>query len=90
MKIGVAGILLRMVGMAFLFLLTAKYAVNDRGLKIILAAQSAMPAGMMNLAVVKYYMGESRVTSAVIVFTTAAALISMPLWLGFAFRFAGV
>lgn len=89
-KIGVAGILLRMVGMAFLFLLTAKYAVNDRGLKIILAAQSAMPAGMMNLAVVKYYMGESRVTSAVIVFTTAAALISMPLWLGFAFRFAGV
>ncbi|QAR34067.1 hypothetical protein EP073_11835 [Geovibrio thiophilus] len=90
MKIGFAGILLRMVVMAFVFLLAARYAVDDRGLKIIFAAQSAMPAGMMNLAVVKYFMGESRVTSAVIVFTTAAALVSMPVWLEFAFRFAGV
>ncbi|MGE4496547.1 MAG: AEC family transporter [Deferribacterales bacterium] len=89
-RIGAAGILLRMVGMAFIFLLAAKYAVNDRGLRIILAAQSAMPAGMMNLAMVKYYMGETRVTSAVIVFTIAASLVSMPFWLEFAFRFVGV
>lgn len=90
LKIGFSAVLLRMFIMGFVFLLAARYMTDSRGLKIILAAQSAMPAGMMNLAVVRYFMGESRVTSAVIVFTTATALVTIPVWLKFAFRLAGV
>jgi predicted permease len=83
-------IFLRQFLLSLLFLLAAKYLVDDGVLKIILTVQSAMPAGMMNLAMVRFFMGESRVAAVVVFYTTISGIVTIPLWLHFAFRFAGL
>ena len=89
LKIGFFSIFLRFFVMSIIFLLTAKL-IDNRSIKIILAVQSSMPAGMLNLAVIRFFMGESKVTSSVIVFTTVVSLLLMPFWLDFAFKFVNI
>jgi len=85
-KIPLAAILLRLVLLPMLFLLIAKYlpGATDE-LRAVIVVQSAMPCGMMPIVVSRYYGGSSRTAVPLVLATTFASLVTIPLWLTFGF-----
>lgn len=66
------------------FLLLARYlpGISD-DLRRVITIQAAMPAGIFPLVVNRYYNGDSRTAVQVVLGTTVAGLITIPLWLSF-------
>jgi predicted permease len=50
-------------------------------LKKVFVIQSAMPAGMLSIAIVRYFSCDTKISMAVIVPTTLVGLITIPLWI---------
>jgi len=59
-------------------------------LKETIVVQAAMPAGVMTLLLVRHYGGDVPVALQVIFSTSAAALITLPLWIHFGMQWVGV
>ncbi|MDD3179002.1 MAG: AEC family transporter [Opitutaceae bacterium] len=72
------------------FLLLAKYLPCPLELKRVIVVQGAMPSGMISLWLATYYGGHQLTAARVVVATTLAGLITIPLWLSFGLRFVGV
>jgi predicted permease len=62
----------------------------SRELKETIVVQAAMPAGVFTLLLVRHYGGNVPVALQVIFSTSAAALITLPLWIHFGMQFVGV
>ncbi|WP_022851969.1 AEC family transporter [Limisalsivibrio acetivorans] len=87
LRIITGSVVLRMFVLSVIFLLAARYIVEDPGLKIIIAVQSAMPAGMLNIAVTRYFTGRAHIAVKVVLGTTLVSIVTVPLWVRFAIWF---
>lgn len=72
------------------FVLLACLLPVSRELKVTLVVQAAMPAGVFPLVLARHHGGDVPVALQVIFATSAAALITLPLWIHFGMQFAGV
>lgn len=89
-KVIVGANLLRLLFIPFLFVLSARYVPMSEALKKILTVQSAMPAGMFTIAILKLYGGDTKIAVKVILSTTLISLVTIPFWIYFARYFTGV
>jgi predicted permease len=73
-----------------LFILLAAFLPFSRELKETLVVQAAMPAGVFTLLLARHHGGDVPVALQVIFSTSAAALITLPLWVHFGIKLAGL
>lgn len=83
----VLGILLRLGLLPVLILLIAVWVPFDPSVKKVLVVQSAMPAAVFPIVLAKMYRGDMPVALRVVLGTSLPALVTIPLWLGWAMRF---
>lgn len=89
-KIGAGSVLTRLVLIPALMLLCAKYIPMGIELKQVLVIQAAVPAGMFPIVMARHYGGRADVAATVVLATTVASLITMPLVIAFGKFWIGV
>ena len=72
------------------FVLLAWLLPVSRELKETIVVQAAMPAGVFTLVLARHHGGDVPVALQVIFSTSAAAIITMPLWIHFGMKLAGL
>lgn len=82
--------LLRLAVLPWVFLLAARYVPMPLGLKQVLVVQAAMPTAVISVIVARIYGGQPLVAVQIVLGTTALALFTIPFWLSFGLRFAGL
>ena len=73
--------LLRLGLIPVIMLVLAMYLPLSDELKKVIVIQSAMPAGIMPIALAKHYNGQPIVAFRIVVATTIVALVAIPLWI---------
>ena len=73
-----------------LFILVAWLLPVSRELKETLVVQGAMPAGVFTLLLTRHHGGDVPVALQIIFGTTAAAIVTLPLWIHFGMKVIGV
>lgn len=86
----VAGCVLRLLVLPGVFLLIAKFLPCSAELKRVIVVQAAMPAAMLPLVLAKHYGGDPDTAMQVVLSTTIVGLLTIPFWIEFGLRFAGV
>jgi predicted permease len=90
-KVMLGACVLRLGLLPILFLLLARFVPFSTELRQVIVLQSAMPAAVVPvLLMVKYYGGDSVTAMRVIVSTSVASLITMPLWILVGLKIAGL
>jgi predicted permease len=84
------GILVRNLACPLGFVLLAWALPISKELQETLVVQAAMPAGMLSLVLVRHHGGDVPVSLQVIYATSAAAIITLPLWIHFGMQLVGV
>ncbi|MEN8737989.1 MAG: AEC family transporter [Akkermansiaceae bacterium] len=87
LRIGVAGILVRVVIMPCVILAAAYYLPIVTSLKQVLVVQASMPAAVTPIIVARHYGGSSGTAVQVVVATSVVALLTMPLWISWGVGF---
>jgi len=82
--------LVRLGIMPVLFILLAKYLPCSVELKRVLILQGAMPSAVLPIVITKHYGGDARTALQVALGTSALGLVTIPLWIQFGGRFAGL
>lgn len=82
--------LVRLAIMPTLFLLLAKFLPCSIELKRVLVLQGAMPSAVLPIVITKHYGGDARIALQVALGTSAIGLATIPLWIHFGGRFAGL
>jgi len=72
------------------FLVLACWLPCTLELKQVLVVQSAMPAGMLPVALCKHYGGDVGLSVQIVIGTTLLALLTMPHWISFGWKFVGL
>jgi predicted permease len=72
------------------FILLAWLLPVSHELKETLVVQAAMPAGVLSLLLVRHYGGNVPLALQIIFGTSAAAIVTLPLWIRFGMQLAGV
>ena len=83
-------LLLRLGLLPILFLLLAKYLPCSLELKRVIVLQAAMPAAVFPIIMARHYGGDPPTALRVVMSTSAASILTIPLWLRFGIKFAGV
>ena len=81
---------LRLGLLPVLFLLLAKYLPCSVELKRVIVIQAAMPAAVFPIIMARHYGGDPPTALRVVISTSAASLVTIPLWLRFGAKFVGV
>lgn len=82
LKIPAASILLRLGALPAVFLMAAAYAPGlSPELRQVIMIQAAMPAGILPIVLAQHYGGDASVAVRVVLGTTLASVITMPLWI---------
>jgi len=81
---------LRLGLLPVLFLLLAKYLPCSVELKRVIVIQAAMPAAVFPIIMARHYGGDPPTALRVVISTSAASLVTIPLWLRFGTKFVGV
>jgi len=89
-KISTGGILVRLVIIPFFILSLAKFLPVATELKQVLVIQAAMPAGMFPILMSRHYGGRTDVAIQVVIATTIASLLTMPLVIAFGLYWVGL
>jgi len=89
-KLTVAAIVIRLGVLTVMILALAKFLPLPVALKEILLVQAAMPSAVFPVVMARHYGGSSGVGVRVIVATTLASLVTMPLVLSFGSRWLGL
>lgn len=89
-KIGLGGIVVRLGVVTVLFLLVAKFVPMPVELQQVLVVQSALPSAMFPIVLSRHYGGRTDVAMIVVLATTIASLLTMPLVISFGQRWVGV
>jgi hypothetical protein len=82
--------LVRIGLLPFAFLLLAKFLPCSIELKRVLILQGAMPSAVLPIVISKHYGGDARIAIQVALGTSAVGLVTIPLWIHFGGRFAGL
>lgn len=82
--------LLRLGLLPWVYLLAARYLPCPVELKRVLVVQAAMPSAVISIIVARVYGGRPLVAVQIILGTTALALFTIPFWIRFGLRFAGL
>lgn len=82
--------LLRLGVLPMLFLLLARWLPASLELKRVIVIQAAMPAAVFPIVLVRHYGGDPAAALRVVVATSVAGLVTMPLWIPFGIRFVGL
>lgn len=81
--------ILRLGLLPLLFLIIARLPCTLE-LKQVLVVQSAMPAAMLPVVLCKHYDGDAGLAVQIVIATTALALLTMPYWVSFGWKFVGL
>jgi malate permease and related proteins len=82
--------LLRLALLPITFLLLARHLPCSVELKNVMVLEAAMPAAVLPIVVAKHYGGDVNTALRVVLGTSAAGLITIPLWIRFGLRFVGL
>ena len=85
-----AAVLVRLGLMPVLFLLLAKYLPCSIELKRVLVLQGAMPSAVLPIVLAKHYGGDPRTALQVVLGTSVAGLVTIPLWIHFGGQAVGI
>jgi predicted permease len=80
-KVTFSACLLRLGVYPLLYLAIAKYLPCTVELKRVLVVQAAMPAGILPIVIAKHYGGQPLTAVRVVIGTTAAGILVIPLWI---------
>ena len=84
------GSLLRLAVLPVLFLLVARWLPCSVELKRVILIQAAMPAAVFPIVMVRHYGGDPATALQVVMSTSILSLVTIPLWLHFGVRLAGL
>jgi predicted permease len=87
--IGVAS-LLRLGLLPMGFLLLAKYLPASVELKRVIVLEAAMPSAVFPIVMAKHYGGDPPTAVRIVVGTSVIGLLTIPLWIRFGMKFAGL
>jgi malate permease and related proteins len=87
---GAGAFLLRLGVLPFLFLLVARYLPCSTELKQVIVLEAAMPAAVFPIVISKHYGGDVNTALRVVLSTSVAGLITIPLWIRFGMKFVGL
>lgn len=82
--------LVRLGLLPVLFLLLAKFLPCSIELKRVLILQGAMPSAVLPIVITKHYGGDARTALQVALGTSVLGLATIPLWIHFGGKFAGI
>ena len=85
-----AAVLLRTGVLPVLFLLLARYLPASVELKRVMVLQAAMPSAVFPIIMARHYGGDPPTAMRVVIGTSAVGLATIPLWIRFGLKFAGV
>jgi predicted permease len=84
LKVPAASILLRLGLLPMVFVLIAAYLPGlSVELRQVIMIQAAMPAGILPIVLARHYGGDASVAVKVVLGTTLASILTMPLWIRF-------
>jgi predicted permease len=89
-RVILASCLVRLGLVPILFVLVARYLPCSVELKRVIVVQAAMPAGTFSIILARHYGGEPTTALRVVIGTSVVSLLTMPLWIKFGLKFAGV
>lgn len=87
--IGMA-VLLRLLLLPAFFLLAARYLPASVELKRVIVLQAAMPSAVFPIVMSRHYNGDPVTALRVVIGTSLISLVTIPLWIKFGLRFAGL
>ena len=85
-----AAVFLRTGVLPMLFLLLAKYLPASVELKRVIVLQAAMPSAVFSIIMARHYGGDPPTAMRVVIGTSAIGLVTIPLWIRFGLKFAGL
>lgn len=83
-------VLLRIVVLPAGFLLLARYLPSSLELKRVMVLEAAMPAAVFPIVMSKHYGGDPPTALRVVIGTSIAGLVTIPLWIRFGLHWVGV
>lgn len=89
-RVMAVGITVRLLIMPVLFVLLAKYLPCSIELKRVIVVEGAMSSAVLPIALTKHYGGDPRTALQVVLGTSIAGLITIPLWIQFGDRVVGL
>jgi hypothetical protein len=89
-RVMLLGCVLRLGVLPMLFLLLARVLPASIELKRVIVLQAAMPAAVFPIVMARHYGGDPATALRVVVATSLAGLITIPLWLRFGIHFVGL
>jgi predicted permease len=90
MRVVSVGILVRLGIMPVFFVLLAKFLPCSVELKRVILLQGAMPSAVLPIVLAKHYGGDPRTALQVVIGTSLAGLVTIPLWIDFGGRIIGL
>jgi malate permease and related proteins len=89
-RVSLGACLVRLLVLPVLFLAIAKVAPVAPELKKVLVVQSAMPTAVIPIILARVYGGQPLTAVQIVLITTAAALFTIPAWMGFGLAWLGL
>jgi predicted permease len=83
-------VLLRMGLLPLAFLLLARYLPASVELKRVIVIEAAMPAAVFPIVMARHFGGDAATALRVVFSTSLVSLITIPLWIRFGLKFAGL
>ena len=83
-------VLLRIVVLPFLFVLLAKFLPCSVELKRVIVLEAAMPSAVFPIIMARHYGGDPPTALRVVIGTSLVGLVTIPLWIRFGLKFAGL
>jgi len=89
-RVIVAGLVLRLGVLPCLFLVLARWLPCSVELKRVIVVQAAMASALFPIAMAKHYGGDPATALRVVISTSVAGLVTIPLWIRLGMKFAGL
>lgn len=89
-RVVATALIVRLGIMPLLFVLVARHLPCSLEFKRVLVLQGAMPSAVLPIALAKHYQGDTRVALQVVLGTSLAGLLTVPLWIRFGGHLAGL
>lgn len=83
-------LVLRMAVLPMGFLLLAKYLPASLELKRVIVLEAAMPAAVVPIVLARHYGGDPAMALRIVLATSVAGLVAIPLWIRWGLKFAGL
>lgn len=83
-------VVVRLLVMPLFFVLLARYLSCSTELRRVIVVQGAMSSAVLPIALTKHYGGDTRTALQVVLSTSLAGLVTIPLWIQWGGRLAGL